>query len=130
MEVVTKMTGLALTAAILCQLIRGNAPALSGVLRLCACTGILLMALALLRPVLTVLQNLRELTGMTQATTAPLYKSIGIGVLTQVCGAVCEDAEEKTLAKAVEIGGTILSLSVSVPLISALLTVLQEALGG
>lgn len=125
-----KMAGLALTAAVLCQLIRNDSPALSGALRVCACAGILCMAVALLRPVLTVIQTLRELTGLTQATTAPLYKAIGIGVLTQVCGAVCEDAEEKTLAKAVEIGGTITSLSVSVPLISALLAVLQEALGG
>lgn len=130
MDEFLKIAGLAIIAGLLCMVVRPYTPILSGLLSLGACTLILLLAVSFMTPVLELLQLLREMTGMTRAVTAPLYKSVGIGILTQISGAICEDAGEKTLSKAVEIGGTILSIYVTLPLLSALLSILQEALGG
>lgn len=128
MDELVQICVLALTAAIGCLVIRDRTPVMSGLVSLSACVLILTVSIGLLEPAVRLLNNLRELTGLSDGVTAPLYKAVAIAALTQVSGAVCEDAGEKTLSKSVEIGGTVLTVSVCVPLLSAVLEVMRTIL--
>ena len=130
MEILFQITGIALITVFLCIVVRANSAALSGLLALSACVMIALVCIELIDPIVSVLQTLRELSGLSGTVTAPLLKTVGIGLLTQISAAVCDDSGESSIARAVEIGGSLLSLYVSLPLLSSLLNLLQETLGG
>lgn len=124
-----RIMGLGVIVALMCCVIRDHTSVMAVALSLAGCIGILLLSIEALRPVLGIIARLQSLSGLTTAVVAPMIKVTGIGMLTQICSAVCEDAGEKTLHNAVQIGGTFLSLYVSVPLMSAVLDLLEEMLG-
>lgn len=130
MGTVVQIASLSVVAALLCVVVRENGKTLAMLLSLASCVGILLLALRFFAPVLSVVEQLRSLSGLNETVTAPLLKVTGIGLLAQVAGSVCEDAEERALAKAVEIGGSILSVYAALPLMTAVLDLLEEMLGG
>lgn len=130
MDAALRISSLAVVAAVLCLVVRQREKPLALLLSLAACAAVLLLGLRFFSPVLSVAERLRDLSGLNEAVTAPLLKVTGIGLLTQVAGSVCEDAEERTLAKAVEIGGSVLSVYAALPLLSAALELLEEMLGG
>lgn len=130
MSTVVQIGALAIVAAVLCVLVRTHTGALAVLLSLCASVVILLLSFQFFSPILSVLRQLRELTGLDEAATAPMLKVAGIGILTQTAASICEDSGEKTLSRSVEIGGTVLSLYASLPLISAVLDLMKETLGG
>ena len=130
MEAVIRLSALAVVAAVLCVVVRQQEKPLALLLSLAACSVILLAALEFFSPILSVVEKLRDLSGLNEAVTAPLLKVTGIGLLTQVAAGVCEDAEEKTLGKAVEIGGSVLAVYAALPLLSAVLELMEEMLGG
>lgn len=94
----------------------------------CAVIGLLLTKMA--QPVLEFLQKLRELANLDTALMTPLLESVGIGLLTQICAGICEDAGEGAIAKLVELCGGILAVYVSLPLLEALLKTVETMGGG
>ncbi len=130
MDAALRISSLAVVAAVLCLVVRQREKPLALLLSLAACAAVLLLGLRFFSPVLSMVERLRDLSGLNEAVTAPLLKVTGIGLLTQVAGSVCEDAEERTLAKAVESGGSVLSVYAALPLLSAALELLEEMLGG
>ena len=130
MDTVMRISALAVAAAVSCCLIRTQNGALSLLLTLAASVAILLLAFHFLSPIMEVFGQLRTMTGLSDTATAPMLKVTGIGLLTQIAGSVCEDAQEKALSRAVEIGGTVLSLYASIPLLTAVLDLLEEILKG
>lgn len=130
MDAALRISSLAVVAAVLCLVVRQREKPLALLLSLAACAAVLLLGLRFFSPVLSVVERLRDLSSLNEAVTAPLLKVTGIGLLTQVAGGVCEDAEERALAKAVEIGGSVLSVYAALPLLSAALELLEEMLGG
>ena len=128
MDTVIRISAIAAAAAVSCCLIKTQNGAMSLILTLSASVAILLLSFRFLSPVMEVFGQLRTMTGLSDTATAPMLKVTGIGLLTQIASSVCEDAQEKALAQAVEIGGTVLSLYASVPLLTAVLELLEEIL--
>lgn len=130
MELAAKIAAVAMVAAVLCVLLRENGKVLAVLLSLAACAGILVVGVRCLSPIWNVLQQLKKLSGLGDGVTAPLLKVAGIGLLTQAAAGVCIDAGEGGLGKAVEISGSVLALYAALPLLSAVLTLLEKLLGG
>lgn len=128
MNAIFQVAALAVVTAICCCALRSNIGSLSIALSITACVLILILTFRFLKPIIDILDRIQDMTGMTAAVFAPLVKVVGIGFLAQIAGAICEDAGEKTLHRAVEIAGSILSVYVSLPLLSAVLELLEELL--
>jgi len=75
-------------------------------------------------------EQLREMSGLSPAVTAPAVKIAGIGVLGQCTVGVCEDAGEKALAKTAEILTSACCVYLSLPLLQAVMDLLEHLLGG
>ena len=71
-----------------------------------------------------------SLIGLEPALLAPVLKTVGVGLLTQIAGAFCRDAGEQALCKVVELCGTFLAVYVALPLANAVLELLQTLMGG
>ena len=123
-----RVAAMAVITAVMCCVIRGHAPSIAVVLSIGACVAILLLSLQFLVPVLDIVKRLQELTGLSEPAVMPMLKVAGIGILTQVCGTVCEDAGEKTLQNAVQAGGTFLCLYAVIPLLTSVLDLLEDML--
>ena len=70
------------------------------------------------------------MTKLEPVVTSPVLNVVGIGFVSQIASAVCEDSGEKALGQSVEIACAILALYVSIPLISAVLDLLENMLRG
>ena len=130
METAVKIAAAAMIAAVLCLLLRETCRPLSVLVSLGSCAVVLLLGLRFLTPVLSVMERLQRLSGLSDVITMPLLKTAAIGILTQVASGICSDAGETALAKISELSGTVLSIYVSLPLLSAVLELLEELLGG
>ena len=101
-------------------------------LALSAAGAILLCGFVLetVRPVVSLLRRLEALSGVAPAVLAPVFKAAVIGVLTNIAAGVCADSGETGLGRMVELCGTVMALHLSVPLITAVLDLLDSLLGG
>jgi len=129
MEEVTKIAVIALIGACLCMVLRSQVSPFALIVSLASCVGILLVSIRFFLPVISVFQRLNALSGLADSITAPVLKSVGIGILSQIAASVCEDSGEKALAKTVEVGSSLLAIYVSVPLFFAVLDMLERLLG-
>ncbi|MDL2273617.1 stage III sporulation AC/AD family protein [Oscillospiraceae bacterium OttesenSCG-928-G22] len=128
MEEVVKILGLALVAGVLAMLIKKENPMFAFLIALSAGLAILSFALAFFRPIHTFLLSVAETAGLFPAVTAPLFKGLGIAVLTKLASSVLADAGEKALSSYVDMAGALAALYVSLPLLSAALDMLKSFL--
>ena len=129
MERIFSIAALAIVAAIACMVLQGRAGELSLMVSLAGIVVILISVLHVFSPILALFQSMQKLSGMSDQVTGPMLKVAGIGILTQITSSVCEDAGEKTLSQAVEIGGGFLALYAGLPLLSSVVLLLEETLG-
>ena len=130
MELSWKIMALAIVAVVLCVLLREYQKPLSVLLSLITCVGILLLGAAFFEPIIEVVKRLAGLTGADDEIIAPLFKVVGIGLLTHISSGICQDAAENTLGKTVEFCGTILALYAALPLLRAVLELVESMMGG
>lgn len=128
MDDALKLTALALTAALLALVVKKQSPELALALTLCACALGAALLLNGFRPVLNLAGSLAKQAELDGTLTAPLWKCLGLGLLTEIAAAVCSDAGQTALAKLVELGGGLLCLVVSLPLLQAVLSLIEELL--
>lgn len=93
------------------------------------CLGALLV-LELLSPVLDTVQRLYERIGLEQTLLVPLLRTAGVALLTQISGAVCLDAGQTALSRVIETGGAALCLVSALPLLSAVIELIEQLAAG
>lgn len=130
MELFVRIAALCVVSAVLILVVRGRSPELSFCIAAAGCVVCLLAAAELIAPVVAFLERLQALCGLNEALMAPILKTVGVGLLTQLAGAFCADAGEQALGKTVELCGTFLALYVALPLAGAVLELLQKLMGG
>ena len=115
METVGKLIAAALICCALNLLLRKQAPEL--MLALCAvvCALCFLTVLPFFSPVLAFVRRLEEITGLSQAVFAPLFKTAAIGLLSQFAGTLCSG---------------FLCIYLALPLLEMVLSLLQTMIGG
>lgn len=130
MSTALQVISLAVVCAVLCVLLRERTGTLAMLLTLTVCVCALLVMFRFFTPILDFAARLRQLSGLSDSVTAPLLKVTGMGLLTQVACGLCEDAGEKALARTVEICGSVFAVYVSLPLMTAVVELLESMLGG
>jgi len=125
-----QVVGLALVCSCICLVLRSQNGTMAMLLSLCGCVLLYILAFGLLSPVLRLLKELRDLSGLADSVTAPMLKATGIGMVAQIAASVCEDAGETALGKAVEVCCALMTLYVTLPLLSVVIDLLKDVLGG
>lgn len=130
MEIFLKAAAIALVTVVLTALLKKQSKELALLLTLAACMLIGVFLVQLAEPLVDFLSKLRNLAGLDKSLMTPLLKTIGIGLLTQISANVCNDAGESAIAKLIEICGGVLALYVALPLLEAVLDLMEQMSGG
>lgn len=95
-------------------------------LSLAAVAVVLLAALRSLAPLLAQLEDLAEGTGLSLEPLGAVAKAVGIALMGQLTARFCRDAGESALASAVELAERAAILAVALPLLTRLLSLVEE----
>jgi stage III sporulation protein AD len=123
-----KIAAMAVTAALCAVVVRKQAPDIAMVLALVAGAAILYSSIQALTEVLDFLDELSELGGLSSSVVEPVVKVAGISIVTRIAAEICKDVKEGGLASAVEVAGTMIALLTAVPLMTAVLSTLNDLL--
>ena len=111
-------------------LLKRNSGELAILLTIGACVLMGVLIVRMTEPVLTFLGKLRNLAGLDTELMTPLLKTVGIGLLTQLAASVCTDAGESAIAKLIELCGSVLAIYLALPLLEAVIDLIQSMSGG
>ena len=128
MDVFFKIIALALASVIAWLLLskRDKEFAVALTLVVCAMMGIALTAF--LEPVVSFVQRLLRVTQLDTAQLSILMKSVGVTLVSQLASMVCRDAGNETLGKLVELIASATVIWLALPLMQALLELLERML--
>ena len=122
--------GAVLLCSVICLLLKKQAPELTLCLCVLVCALCFLTSFPFFSPILAFFHRLQELTGLSGAVFAPLFKTAAIGLLAQMAATICRDSGQQALAQAVEICCGFISFYLALPLLEMVLSLLQTMIGG
>ncbi len=126
MELSIQAAALCVTAALLALVVRRGSPEAALLLTLGAVTVVLLSLAGSLTALMEFLNRLVEESGLSRELFIPLYKTIGIALVVKLGGSLCRDTGESALGSVVETAGAVCALIAALPLLRAVLGLLQE----
>lgn len=123
-----KLAALAVAAALCAVVVKKQSPEIAMALALAAGAVILLSCVQGLSQLLDLVDELAQFGSLSPAVVAPVVKVAGIAVVTRISAEICRDARESGLAGVVETAGTALALLTALPLLTAVLSMLEGLL--
>lgn len=118
---IVKIIGIGLTALIVIIILKQYKPEFSAYVSIIAGIIILLMVFSKLSAIITLLSNLSNKVGVGSEFLKILIKITGIAILTEFAVSICKDSGETAIANKIDLGGKIIIVSISIPIITALL---------
>ena len=125
---IVKVIGVGLTAAIIIIILKQYKPEFTVYVSLIAGAIILFMVMDKLNGVINILQGLANKTGVGSSFLGILLKITGIAILTEFAVSICKDSGETAIASKIDLGGKIIIISISIPIITALLELIINIL--
>ncbi len=128
MELVIKLTAIALCGALFASFLRPLSPVF-GILTALAC-GILILT-AILDPVgqiFSAVSVFLTAAGLSGEIYLPVIRAVGIAIVVHIAAQVCRDAGEGALGSKLELAGTVAAIAVCVPLMQQVFTLLESML--
>ena len=125
---IVKIIGVGLTALIIIIILKQYKPEFTVYASLISGTIILFMVMDKLNGVVSILQNLANKTGAGSEFLKILLKITGIAILTEFAVSICKDSGETAIASKIDLGGKIIIISISIPIITALLELIINIL--
>ena len=125
MEII-KIIGIGLTALIIIIILKQYKPEFAIYVSLIAGSIILFLILNRLSGIIYVIRNLSNKVGAGNDFLKILLKITGIAILTEFAVSVCKDSGETAIANKIDLGGKIIIVSISIPIITALLELILQ----
>lgn len=125
---IVKIIGVGITALIIIIILKQYKPEFTVYVSIIAGVIILLMVMDKLSAVVNILSSLASKTGTGSTFLKILLKITGIAILTEFAVSICKDSGETAIASKIDLGGKIIIISISIPIITALLELLIQIL--
>lgn len=128
MEQMLSVAAAAMVGALCAVVLKREAGELSLLLGLATSALVLTLVSAGCAEILTLLRQLAETADISEALLAPMLKILGIEVVTNLAANLCRDAGEGGIAAATELAGAVCALYTAIPVIQAVLILIEELL--
>ena len=125
---IIKIIGIGLIALIVIIIIKQYRPEFAVYVSLIAGALILLLILDKMSGVINLLTNLANKTSIIKDFIFLLIKITGIAFLTEFAVSICKDAGESAIATKIDMGGKVMIVAISIPIISSLLETIVKIL--
>ena len=127
MEIV-KIIGVGLTALLIIIILKQYRAEFAIYVSIIAGAIIFLMLVNKVTGIVTIISNLSNKIGLGNEFLKILLKITGIAILTEFAVSICKDSGETAIANKIDLGGKIIIVSISIPIITALLELVLQIL--
>ncbi len=127
MEII-KIVGIAISAVVIMIVIKQYKPEFAIYISLIVSALILLSVMDKLSGIVELLMNLSNKINGGEEFLKILMKITGIAFLTEFAVNICKDAGENAIGAKVDLGGKVLIISMSIPIISSMLETILKIL--
>lgn len=128
MDSLYKIIGIALVTCVACLVVKPVRPDFAIFVSIVGGITILLFMLSYLSSVFNVFNSIFKITGINSSLYGIIFKIIGIGYLTEFTASICSDTGNASLGDKVLLGGKIIILVLSLPIITSILDIVMELL--
>ena len=118
---IIKIIGIGLISLVITIIVKQYKPEFAVYISLIAGALILMLVFDKLSEVIKLFNNLASKSAINSKFISLLIKITGIAILTEFAVSICKDSGETAIANKMDIGGKIMIIAVSVPIISSLL---------
>lgn len=125
---ILKIIGIGLISLIIIIIVRQYKPEFTLYISLLAGALILIFILDKIGGIINLLTSLSNKTAINNEFLILLIKITGIAFLTEFAVSLCKDTGETAIANKVDMGGKVIIVSMSIPIISSLLETVIEIL--
>lgn len=125
---VIKIIGIGLISLIIIIIVRQYKPEFTLYVSLLAGALILVFVMDKIGGIIDLLTSLSNKTAINNEFIILLIKITGIAFLTEFAVSICKDTGESAIANKVDIGGKVIIVSMSIPIISSLLETIVQLL--
>ncbi len=123
---IMKIIGVGLIALIIIVIIKQYKPEYAMYISITAGIIIIFLSFSKITAIINLLVNLSKKTGVNAEYLSIILKITGIAILTEFAVNLCKDSGEMAIASKVDFGGKIIIVSMSIPIVSALLEILMR----
>lgn len=125
---IIKIIGVGLIALIIIIIVKQYRPEFTMYVSVAAGIIILLLVMDKLSAIIDLLTNLANKTSLNNEFIFLLIKITGIAILTEFASSVCKDSGETAIASKVDMGGKVIIIAMSIPIIATLLETILKVL--
>lgn len=125
---IIKIIGIGLIALIIIVIVKQYRPEFVIYVSLMAGVFILMLVMDKMGAIIDLLTNLSNKTSINNEFLVLLIKITGIAFLTEFATSICKDSGETAVANKIDIGGKVLIISMSIPIIASLLETILRIL--
>lgn len=125
---IIKIIGIGLIALIIIIIVKQYRPEFTIYVSLVAGALILLMVMDKIGGIIDLLTSLSSKTAINNEFLVLLIKITGIAFLTEFAVSICKDSGEVAIANKVDLGGKVIIISMSIPIIASLLETILKIL--
>lgn len=127
MEII-KIIGIGITALIIIIILKQYKPEFAVYTSIVAGIAILLLSLSQMSGVINLLKDISSRSSISSEFLGIILKITGIAILTEFAVSICQDSGESAIANKIDIGGKIMIITMSIPIISSLLETILKVL--
>lgn len=125
MEII-KVVGFAIFATMLVVILKEEKKEFAVALSVIAGVMLLLFCISKIDPIINMLYELVEKSGINSSFLVIILKVIGIAYLVELGKNICQDAGQSAIATKLEMAGKIIVVSISLPIFTSLISLLAE----
>ena len=125
---IIKIIGIAFIAVIIIVILKQYRPEFAIYASIIAGVLILTLASGTLSGIIDMINSISSKTNINSEFLVILIKITGIAILTEFAVSICKDSGESAIASKVDIGGKIIIISMSIPVINALIDTVVKIL--
>ena len=127
MEII-KIIGIGITALIIIVILKQYKKEFAVYTSIIAGIAILLLSLSQMSGVINLLKDISSRASISSEFLGIILKITGIAILTEFAVSICQDSGESAIANKIDIGGKIMIITMSIPIISSLLETILKVL--
>ena len=125
---IIKIIGIGLISLIVIIILKQYRPEFAVYVSILAGIFILILSISQISGVINLLKSLASKSNINSEFLGIILKITGIAILTEFAVSICQDSGESSIANKIDIGGKIMIITISIPIISSLLETILKVL--
>ena len=125
---ILKIIGIGLTALIIIIILKQYKPEFAVYVSILAVIFILILSLSHISGIVNLLKDISNRANINSQFLGIILKITGIAILTEFAVSICQDSGESSIANKIDIGGKVIIITISLPIISSLLETMLKIL--